>query len=152
MVRKTDDNRFPWRPLILGPLTATLLALAMYFYNNLQVEIGLTLLGFAFAVPMLWIVLAGRAADSAESLARQFAPRLTIVLVLGSAFLGFMMRDKYPGIPLIEAAFIVFYISAGALAMGIFHRKPRPPTLRALSGGNQSGRQRRSARRGNDHR
>jgi hypothetical protein len=143
-----NDSRFPWRPALLGPLGITLFGLAMYFYNNLEPEIGLTLLGFAFAVPMVWVVLAARDADSAESPVRQFVPRLTAVLVLGSAFLGFMMRDKYPRIAMIEAGFIIFYIAAGGLAVRIYNSKPKRPTLTALSGGNQTPRQRREARRG----
>jgi uncharacterized membrane protein len=147
MARTLNGNGFPWRPAVLAPLAVTLFALAMYFYNNLQPEIGLTLLGFAFMVPMVWVVLAARDAESAESPVRQFVPRLTTVLVLGSAFLGFVMRDRYPLITVIEAGFIIFYIAAGALALRMFNSKPRRPTLTALSGGNQTPRQRREARR-----
>ena len=148
MARSPNSKGFPWRPAVLGPLGVTLFAFAMYFYNNLQPEIGLTLLGFAFMAPMVWVVLAAREAENAESPIRQFVPRLTTVLVLGSAFLGFVMRDRYPRITIIEAGFIIFYITAGALAMRIFRGKPRRPTLTALSGGNQTPRQRREARRG----
>ena len=148
MARSLNSKGFPWRPVVLGPLGLTLFALAMYFYNNLQPEIGLTLLGFAFVTVMVWVVLAARDAENAESPVRQFVPRLTTVLVLGSAFLGFVMRDRYPRITIIEAAFIIFYIAAGALALRIFSGKPKRPTLTALSGGNQTPRQRREARRG----
>jgi hypothetical protein len=148
MAGNPNHNGFPWRPVVLAPLGLLLFALAMYFYNNLQPEIGLTLLGLAFMAPMIWAVLAARDAENAESPVRQFVPRLTTVLVLGSAFLGFVMRDKYPRIPVIEAAFIIFYIAAGALALRIFNGKPKRPTLTALSGGNQTPRQRREARRG----
>ncbi len=148
MAVRRNMSGFPWRLVVLGPLALILFALAMYFYNNLQPEIGLTLLGFAFAVPMVWVVLAAREAENAESPVRQFVPRLTTVLVLGSAFLAFMMRDKYPRISIIEAAFIIFYITAGAVALRIFNAKPRRPTLTALSGGNQTPRQRREARPG----
>jgi hypothetical protein len=134
--------------VVLGPLALTLFGLAIYFYNNLQPQIGLTLLGFAFAVPMVWLVLAARDAESAESPVRQLVARLTTVLVLGSCFLGFVMRDKYPSIPVIEAAFIIFYLAAGALTLRIFRGKPKRPPLTALSGGNPSPRQRREARRG----
>jgi uncharacterized membrane protein len=147
MARNPKRSGFPWRPLVLGPLAIALFALAMYFYNNLQPEIALTLLGFAFAVPMVWVVLAAHDAEDAESPVRQFVPRLTIILVLGSAFLGVVMRDKYPHIPLIEAGFIIFYLAAGGLTMRIFSSKPRRPTLTALSGGNQAPRPRREARR-----
>jgi hypothetical protein len=148
MARSTNRDGFPWRPAVLGPLAVTLFALAMYFYNNLQPELGLMLLGFAFTAPMIWVVLAARDAEDAESPVRQFIPRLTTVLVLGSAFLGFVMHDRYPLITAIEAAFIVFYVAAGALALRIFNSKPKRPTLTALSGGNQTPRQRREARRG----
>jgi hypothetical protein len=145
MAPSDSMSGFPWRPAVLGPLALTLFGLAMYFYNNLQPEIGLTVLGFAFAVPMLWVMLAAREAENAESPVRHFVPRLTTVLVLGSAFLGFVMRDKYPRIPVIEAAFIIFYIAAGALSLRIFNRKPRRPALTALTGGNQRLRPRREA-------
>jgi hypothetical protein len=148
MARTPNRGGFSWRPAVLGPLAVTLFALAMYFYNNLQPEIGLTLLGFAFTAPMIWVVLAARDAESAESPVRQFVPRLTTVLVLGSAFLGFVMRDRYPLITVIEAAFIIFYIAAGALALRFFRGKPKRPTLTALSGGNQTRRQKRAMRRG----
>jgi hypothetical protein len=148
MARPSNSSGFPWRPVVLAPLAVTLFALAMYFYNNLQPELGLTLLGFAFMAPMIWVVLAARDAESADSPVRQFVPRLTTILVLGSAFLGFVMRDRFPRITVIEAAFIIFYIAAGALALRIFSGKPKRPTLTALSGGNQTPRQRREARRG----
>lgn len=147
MARSRNSRGFPWRPMVLGPLALTLFALAMYFYNNLQPEVALTLLGFAFAVPMVWVVLAARDAEDAESPVRQFVPRLTIILVLGSAFLGVVMRERYPRIPIIEAGFIIFYIAAGGLSLRIFSSKPRRPTLTALSGGHQGPRQRRQARR-----
>ncbi len=137
MSRSSDTSAFPWRPLVLGPLTLTLFGLAMYFYDRLQPELALTLLGCAFAVPMVWIVLAARDAENTESPVRQLVPRLTIVLVLGSAFLAFTMKDKYPRIPLIEGAFIIFYLAAGILTLKIFSSKPRGPNLRAVGGRNQ---------------
>ena len=143
MAKSSYSSGFPWRLAVLGPLTVALFALAMYFYNNMQPEVGLTLLGFAFAVPMVWLVLAARDADSADSPARGFVPRLTTVLVLGSAFLGYMMWDADPRISAIEVAFIAFYLVAGGVALRIFKSKPKRPTLTALSGGNQTPRQRR---------
>src|SRR3954451_11079875 len=90
---KNGDSRFLWRPAVLGPLTAILFVLAMYFYNNMQPDVGLALLGMAFTVPMVWIVLVAREADSAESQVRPFVPRITAVLVLGSLFLAYMTWD-----------------------------------------------------------
>jgi len=46
-----------------------------------------------------------------------------------------MMRGKYPRISVIEAAFIVFYVAAGAVSMRIFSSKPVRPTLTAVSVG-----------------
>jgi len=135
MAEGSRGSGFPWRPAVLGPLAVTLFGLAMYFYNSMRMELALTLLGFAFAMPMVWVVLAARDAETAESPVRQFIPRLTSVLVLGSAFLGFMMRGKYPRISVIEAAFIVFYVAAGAVSMRIFSSKPVRPTLTAVSVG-----------------
>jgi hypothetical protein len=111
----------------------------------MQPEIGLTLLGFAFTVPMVWVVLAARRADS-ESPLRAFIPRLTTMLILGSAFLGYMMWSVNPHITAIEAGFIVFYLAAAALALRIFNARPKRPQLTALSGGNQTPRQRRRSR------
>ena len=138
MAKPGENSGFPWRLAVLGPLFVTLFALAMYFYNNMQPEVGLALLGFSFAVPMVWVVLAAREADSTDSLLRTFIPRLTSMLVLGSAFLGYMMWSVNPHITAIEAGFIVFYISAAALAMHIFNTRPKRPQLTALSGGNQT--------------
>jgi hypothetical protein len=116
-------------------------------YDSVHLEVALILLGFAFVTVMVWVVLAARAAETAESPVRQFVPRLTTMLVLGSAFLGFTMRSRYPRIPVIEAGFMVFYIAAGSLTMRIFRNKPAPPRLTAVSGGNRTPRERRDARR-----
>jgi sterol desaturase/sphingolipid hydroxylase (fatty acid hydroxylase superfamily) len=138
MAKTGENSGFPWRLALLGPLFVTLFALAMYFYNNMQPEVGLALLGFAFAVPMVWVVLAAREADSTDSPLRTFIPRLTSMLVLGSAFLGYMMWNVNPRITAMEAGFVVFYIVAAALAVRIFNARPKRPQLIALSGGNQT--------------
>jgi hypothetical protein len=147
MVQTRDSSGFPWRPIMLGPLAVALFTLALYLYDGVHMEVALILLGFAFVVVLVWVVLAARDAESAESPIRQFVPRLTAVLVLGSAFLGFTMRARYPRIPVIEAGFMIFYIAAGSLTMRIFRNKPSPPRLTAFSGGNRAPRQRREARR-----
>lgn len=142
------NSGFPWRPVMLGPLAVALFSIALYLYNDQQVELALILLGFAFAVPMTWIVLAARDADSRESPVRQLVPRLTAVLVLGSAFLAFVMRAKDPAITVIEAGFMIFYVAAGTLAWRIFSAKAKRPTLTAISGGNQRARHKREAKLG----
>jgi len=140
------NSGFPWRPVVLGPLAVTLFAFALYFYNDQRIAPGLILLEVAFAVPMIWIVLVARDPEGPESPVRQFVPRLTAILVLGSVFLAFVMRVKNPRIAVIEAGSAIFYAAAGALAWRIFNAKPKRPTLTALSGGNQRPRQKREAK------
>src|ERR1700747_2254016 len=119
MAKDGGNTRLPWRPAVLGPLAAILFGLAMYFYNNMQPEIGLALLGLAFAVPMLWIVLVAREADSGESQVRAFVPGITAVLVLGSLFLAYMTWDVDRHIAFMECAFTAFYVAAGTYAMRV---------------------------------
>jgi hypothetical protein len=135
-------GEFPWRAAILGPLTVILFALALHFYNNLQQWTGLLLLGVTFAVPMIWAVLAARDAETADSPIRQFVPRMTAMLVLGSAFLGFTMWSVDPRITAMEGGFVVFYIGAAYAAIRILEHKPKRPQLKAVSGGNPAPRQR----------
>ena len=146
MVKDSVNSGFPLRAAIFGLLTVVLFALAIWFYNNLEPVIGLTLLGTAFAAPMIWTVLAARDADSAETPLRGFIPRLTAMLVLGSAFLGYTMWSVNRRITAIEGGSIVFYLLAALIALRIFRGKPRRPTLTALSGGNLRPRERRRSR------
>jgi hypothetical protein len=140
------DSGFPWRAVILGPLTVTLLGLALYFYNNLRPEIGLTVLGVTFAVPMVWVTLAARDASHADTPLRGFIPRLTGMIILGTAYLGATMWRINPTITAIEAGFAVFYIGAALTALHILNGKPRRPQLTALSGGSTVPRERRRGR------
>lgn len=146
MEKGSVNSGFPLRAAIFGLLTVVLFALAIWFYDNLEPVIGLTLLGTAFAVPMIWVILAARDADSAESPLRGFIPRLTAMIVLGSSFLGYTMWSVNQRITEIEAGFIVFYILAAFVALRIFKGKPKRPTLTALSGGNLAPRERRRSR------
>ena len=140
---RSSDSRFPWRPAILGPLTVSLFGLALYFYNNLQPEIGLVLLGVTFAIPMVWVILAAREAEHGDSPVREFIPRISSMLVLGSSFLGYSMWSVDRRITALEACFVAFYVAAAFTAIRILDGKPKRPQLTALSGGNIERRRRR---------
>jgi hypothetical protein len=135
-------SEFPWRAAILGPLTLLLFALALHSYDNLEQWTGLLLLGVTFSVPMIWLVLAARDTEAADSPIREFVPRMTAMLVLGSMFLGFTMWSVNPRITAMEGGFVVFYIVAAYTATRILDHKPKRPQLKAVSGGNPAPRQR----------
>jgi hypothetical protein len=137
------DLRFSWRAAVLAPLTAVLFGLGLYFYNEIQPEVGLALVDLAFAVPMIWMVLAARDTESADSPLRQWIPRMAAMLVLGSTFVGLMHWNVDRVITAMEAGFAAFYVAAALVAWRIFTRKPKRPQLTALSGGNLERRQRR---------
>jgi hypothetical protein len=136
------DLRFPWRAAILGPLAIVLFGLGLYFYNSMQPEVGLTFVGLAFAVPMTWMVLAAREAESPDSQVRAWIPRMTAMLVLGSTFVGITHWTVNRTITAIEAGFAIFYILAAVTAWRIVAAKPKRPQLMALHGGNLARRQR----------
>ncbi len=143
---RNSESAFPWRLAILGPLTALLFVLALYFYDNLQPRLGLGLLGAAFAVPMTWIVLAARDAEYSDSPMRSFIPRLTVWLVLGSVILGTMHWNTDRLITAMEMGFAVLYLLASAIAMHLLNSRPKRPQLTALSGGNLERPQRRRSK------
>ncbi|HXZ87701.1 MAG TPA: hypothetical protein VEF07_03955 [Candidatus Binataceae bacterium] len=144
---KEGETVFPWRAVILGPLFIALFALAFYFYNDLRQGLGLVLLGSSFMVPMLWVVLAARDAEYADSPVRQFIPRMTAMLVLGSTLLAFTMWNVDPRISAMEGGFALLYIAAGLVALRFINSRPKRPQLTALSGGNLERRQRRRSHR-----
>ena len=142
-----DDNPiFPWRGAILAGLTFAFFLLALYFYNNLQPELGLGLIGVTFAVPMGWIIVAAREAEYSDSPLRNFVPRLTVWLVLGSVVLGTMQWNVDRRITAIEAGFAILYVVAACAAIRVLNGRPKRPLLTALIGGNIERRQRRRAR------
>jgi hypothetical protein len=150
-MERGGDRNFPWRPAILGPLSFALFLSALYFYNNLQPELGLLLLGVTFSVPMGWIILAARAAEYSDSPVRGFVPRLTLWLVLGSIILGAMHWNVDKRITVMEASFAVIYIVAAYAAKWALDRRPKRPQLTALSGGNLERRRRKLTDGGKDH-
>jgi hypothetical protein len=144
---RDGENAFPWRVAILGPLFILLFALAFYFYNDLRQGLGLVLLGVSFSVPMLWLVLAARDAEYSDSPVRQFIPRMTSMLVLGSTLLGFTMWNVDLRISAMEGGFALVYLLTGLIALRIIKSRPKRPQLTALSGGNLERRQRRRSHR-----
>jgi hypothetical protein len=124
-----------------------LFGFSLYFYNSMQPptgqEVGLAMLGVTFMIPMIWVVLAARDAENADGTLASFIPRVTATLVLGSLFLGYSMWSVDRRISAMEVGFVVFYLAAAGIASRILKGKPRRPQLTALSGGNQSPRQRR---------
>ncbi len=143
---RDDNTTFPWRGATLAALTFAFFLLALYFYNNLQPELGLGLVGATFTVPMGWIILAAREAEYNDSPLRNFVPRLTVWLVLGSVVLGTMQWNVDRRITAMEAGFAILYIVAACAAIRILNGRPKRPQLTALSGGNIERRQRRRAR------
>jgi hypothetical protein len=144
---RDDETSFPWRAAILGPLFIFLFALAFYFYNELHQGLGLVLLGLSFSVPMLWVVLAARDAEYSDSPVRQFIPRMTGMLVMGSTLLAFTMWNVDLRMSAMEGGFALVYICAGLIALHIIKGRPKRPQLTALSGGNLERRQRRRSHR-----
>lgn len=151
MARNSGDERgyddgFPWRAAVLGGVTLLLFGSAFYFYNNMQAALGLLLLGFSFAVPMLWVILAAREAEYSDSPLRNFVPRLAVWIIIGSMILGAMHWNVDRRVTAMEAGFALFYLAAAWFALHILKSRPKRPQLTALSGGNLERRQRRRSR------
>ena len=69
----------------MSGLAVALFALALWFYNNMQPEVGILLLDLAFAVPMVWAVLAARDANDPDTPLRRFVLRIGAWLALAPA-------------------------------------------------------------------
>jgi hypothetical protein len=132
-----DQAQFPWRGAVFTVCTIALIATAIALYNTGRQIPGLGALGFGFAVPMVWLILAARDATSAESNIRRFIPRLMVWMVVGSAFLGIFWWSVNRNVSLMEAGFGAFYVVAGLAAIRIFDAKGRRPALQAVGGRNQ---------------
>ena len=102
-------------------------------YNTGRQIPGLAVLGFGFALPMVWVLIAARAATSPDSIVRRFIPRIVIWLAVGSAFLGMFWWNVDRRVSLMEAGFGAFYIVAGFAAIRIFDAKGRRPHLQSVS-------------------
>ncbi len=128
-----------------------LFALALYLYNSMQPQLGLVLLAVTFAIPMGWMVLAAREADYNDSPLRNFAPRLTIWLVLGAIILGATQWNVDRRITYMWIGFALLYVGCGLAALRILSRRPRRPQLTALAGGNLERRRTRPNPNGGTH-
>src|SRR5258708_1189487 len=135
-MNRDSGDRFPWRLAILAPLTVGLLALAMYFYDNLEPELGLALLGCSFSTPMGWAILAARDAEYSDSPMGDFIPRMTVWLVVGSVVVGAMHWNVDRRITAMEVGFATLYVIASIVAMRLLKGRPKRPQLTALHGGN----------------
>lgn len=132
--REPNQAQFPWRGAVFAAATVGLIGSAIALYNTGHQIPGLAALGFGFAIPMVWLILAARDAADADSNIRRFIPRLMIWMVVGSAFLGIFWWNIDHKVSLMEAGFGAFYIVAGLAAIRIFDAKGRQPTLQAVGG------------------
>jgi hypothetical protein len=131
----------------MSGLAVALFVLALWFYNNMQPEVGILLLDLAFAVPMVWAVLAARDADDPDTPLRRFVLRIGAWLALGTGILGTFWWSVDRRISLMEGMFGVFYIAMAFATVRIIAAKDRGrPHLTAISGGNIPMRQRRRSR------
>ena len=133
--RMKDDNytagelTMSWRVIILGPLTAALFFLALWF-NDQSLDIrGPICLGLSFAVAMVWIILAARDSDNPNSPLRGFIPKMTTFLVLGTAFVGASRWSTDKRISALEAGFAAFYIIAGWVGIRAFDASRNRPQV-----------------------
>jgi hypothetical protein len=127
-----EQPEFPWRAALIVALAIALIVAAIVLYNNGQRMLGLAALGTGFAVPMIWAIVAARAATDADSTVRRFIPRIMIYLVAGTGFLGIFWWNVDRRVSLMEAGFGAFYVVAGITAMRIFDAKRPRPQLRAV--------------------
>ena len=131
----------------MSGLAVALFALALWFYNNMQPEVGILLLDLAFAVPMVWAVLAARDANDPETPLRRFVLRIGAWLALGAGMLGTFWWSVDRRISAMEAMFGVFYIAMAFATVRIIAAKDKGrPHLTAISGGNIPMRQRQRRR------
>src|ERR1700722_1933520 len=127
-----NEAQFPWRGAIFAAGTVALIVTAIALYNTGRQIPGLAVLGFGFALPMVWVLIAAREATSPDSVVRRFIPRMIIWLAVGSAFLGMFWWNVDRRISFMEAGFGAFYIVAGMAAIRIFDAQGRRPNLQAV--------------------
>jgi hypothetical protein len=135
-----QQPQFPWRTAIFAAVAVALILSAIVLYNLGWRIVGLAALGFGFAVPMVWGIVAAREAIDAESAVRRFIPRIMIYLVAGTGFLGIFWWNVDRRVSLMEAGFGAFYVVAGVAAIRIFDAKRPRPVLRAVGKGQPLGR------------
>jgi predicted membrane channel-forming protein YqfA (hemolysin III family) len=123
-----------WRAIVFAPAAVVLFALSLYFNNAQKQFPALVCLGGTFAFVMVWLALAARATANPDSPIRMFIPRLTVFIVLGTAFLAAMQWSIDRRIAAMEAGFAAFYIVAGWFGVRGFDARFRRPELRVVPG------------------
>ena len=121
-----------WRGIVFAPAAVVLFVLSLYFNNAEQQFPALACLGATFALVTAWLALAARATANPESPIRMFIPRLTVFIVLGTAFLAAMQWRIDRRIAAMEAGFAAFYIVVGWFGIRGFDARFRRPELKAV--------------------
>jgi len=123
-----------WRAIVFAPAAVVLFALSLYFNNAAKQFPALVCLGVTFALATTWLALAARATHNPDSPIRLFIPRLTVFIVLGTAFLAAMQWSIDRRITAMEIGFAAFYIVAGWFGIRGFDARFRRPELRVVPG------------------
>ena len=123
-----------WRAMAFAPAAVVLFVLALYFNNAQKQFPALICLGGTFALVTAWLALSARATGNPDSPIRMFIPRLTLFIVLGTAFLAAMHWRIDQRITAMEIGFAVFYIAAGWFGVRGFDARFRRPELSAVPG------------------
>jgi len=131
-----------WRARLFAPATIVLFAIALWRNSAGDGLRALVCLGLAIATAMLWAILAARASVDPATPLRQFIPRLTFFVVVGSVFLALMRWQTDWRITVIEAGFAILYSAMGVIAIRALDA-PRPdPRLTPIAGGKAAPRNR----------
>ncbi|MBF6559094.1 MAG: hypothetical protein IVW56_02300 [Candidatus Binataceae bacterium] len=131
-----------WRAGIFAPATIGLFAIALWRNSAGDGLRALVCLGLAIATAMLWAILAARASDDPATPLRQFIPRLTFFVVIGSVFLALMRWQTDWRITVIETGFAILYILMGVIAIRALDAAHRGPRLTPIAGGKAAPRNR----------
>jgi hypothetical protein len=124
-----------WRAWVFAPLMLALFVIALWRYNAGDELVGLVCFGLAISAAMIWVVLAARASADPASPLRQFIPRITLFVVLGSSFLAFSRWNTDRRITAIEVGFAVIYIVAGYAAIRGLDAPRKRSRLTPIAGG-----------------
>jgi hypothetical protein len=130
---KGGEVTLSWRALVFAPLMLALFFLALWFNGAGAATRALICLGLTFSIAMVWVILAARASDNPDSPLRRFIPRMTIFLVLGTAFLAASRWSTDRRISAMEAGFAALYIIAAYVAMRSFGAGRKRPHLTAVA-------------------
>jgi hypothetical protein len=123
-----------WRAIIFAPAAVVFFALSLYFNSLAKQFPALACLGMTFALVTTWLALSARATANPDSPIRIFIPRLTVFIVLGTAFLAAMNWSIDRRITAMEIGFAAFYIVTGWFGIRGFDARFRRPELRVVPG------------------